>query len=391
MILHSHPLNEMADTTTHARILTVDDDPHVLQQVKELLTSLGYHSGILPRAEFLFQRLDVELYDLILMDVHMPMIDGLTLLKKIKEHPLYQNIPVIMLTGEVSEHVLEECFNAGATDYINKPVRPVVLSARIRAAISAKLAFDQIAVQNQQFQKDMDLAASAQQFVLKPLPELSFLKICKIYQPFGGVSGDTYDVSAASNQSVNIFLGDATGHGIDAAFITMMIQVGLETIFPILAPSIMIRQLNKLIFARIPDGNYMCASLVKIFPDGRLTFCAAGNPPLLILNPETSEVTALIQGTQAIGMFDEEITPFVDLKYQLKSGDRIFMFTDGLTEWENAQREEFGKERLIDFIQANSTLDLDVLCDNLMKYLQKFSNGIKAHDDITLLAIQYRG
>ncbi len=125
-----------------AKLLIIDDDPQIVQQVRELLTAQGYVSGFITKPEFLFPKLETEAFDLFLMDVNMPGIDGVTLLKKLKAHPDYCQLPVIMLTGETSDQLLAKCFELGAVDFITKPISELILKARVQMALAAKQAKD---------------------------------------------------------------------------------------------------------------------------------------------------------------------------------------------------------------------------------------------------------
>ncbi len=138
-----------------AKILIVDDDPQVAEQITILLDSYGYSSRFLLEPEFLFQMLDKKTTDLILMDINMPSIDGVTLLKQLKAHPRYQEIPVIMLTGDTSEKILAQCFEAGAVDFINKPLREIVLKARIESALAIRGQIKEIEKINQLLRKTL--------------------------------------------------------------------------------------------------------------------------------------------------------------------------------------------------------------------------------------------
>lgn len=118
------------------KILIVDDEKSVVKQVRILLQTYGYTASFLLKPEMLFQRLEHEVFDLILLDVNMPTIDGVTLLKHIKENQKYLHIPVIMLTADTNDQMLEKCFQAGAIDYINKPISELVLKNRINSSLS---------------------------------------------------------------------------------------------------------------------------------------------------------------------------------------------------------------------------------------------------------------
>ncbi|MFC1745024.1 response regulator [Candidatus Riflebacteria bacterium] len=119
------------------KVLIVDDDPKILDLLSKQLEKLNYFSEFISRPEFLFDILEAEAFDLILMDINMPGIDGLSLLKKIKEDQVFRSIPVIMLTGEVCDNLLAECFENGAIDFINKPVSELVLKSRINSVFAA--------------------------------------------------------------------------------------------------------------------------------------------------------------------------------------------------------------------------------------------------------------
>lgn len=132
-----------------AKILIVDDDRHFIQQIRGLLSTFGYSSDFVTRAELLLPKLERDVVDLILLDVNMPDTDGVTQLKQIKAHPVYNPIPVIMLTVEMDEQLLANCFEYGATDFINKPVRALVLRARCQAALATQEYIKEIQQQKQ--------------------------------------------------------------------------------------------------------------------------------------------------------------------------------------------------------------------------------------------------
>ncbi|MCB0526970.1 MAG: response regulator [Saprospiraceae bacterium] len=119
-------------------ILIVDDNRQVLEQLRELLTSEGYQVAFIPQGDFLFQRLDNGNFDLLLLDINLPGRSGIEWLREVKSHPAYQDLPVIMITGEDERSTLAQCFDLGANDYIHKPINEVALKARIRTSISAR-------------------------------------------------------------------------------------------------------------------------------------------------------------------------------------------------------------------------------------------------------------
>ncbi|MBO0322253.1 response regulator [Muricauda sp. CAU 1633] len=120
-----------------AKILVVDDNRQVLEQVNHILAEEGFDISFIPKGEFLFQRLDRQDFDLVLLDVNLPGISGYDLLKEIRKHPKYHNLPVIIITGEDEDTTLTKCFDLGAQDYIRKPINHLVLKVRVSSVISA--------------------------------------------------------------------------------------------------------------------------------------------------------------------------------------------------------------------------------------------------------------
>lgn len=118
-----------------ANILIVDDDRQIIEFLSEFLSSCGHSTLFLVEPEYLFQKLESIHIDLILLDIYMPRVDGITLLKRIKEHPVHGKIPVIMVTAHDDEKILSLCFESGAMDFISKPVKRLELRARVNTAL----------------------------------------------------------------------------------------------------------------------------------------------------------------------------------------------------------------------------------------------------------------
>lgn len=121
-----------------AKILGVDDSPEVLQQLQILLTSFGHDFSFIAQPKFLFKRLEEEQFDLVLMDMNMPDINGMQLLKMLKKNEAFNDIPVIMITADDDVELLRDCFHAGASDFIAKPLHEVVLRARVEAVLNIR-------------------------------------------------------------------------------------------------------------------------------------------------------------------------------------------------------------------------------------------------------------
>ncbi|MBF0340019.1 MAG: diguanylate cyclase [Magnetococcales bacterium] len=136
-----------------ARILVVDDDGQAIEQTTRLITQAGHVADFLLESQYLISKLEAAPPDLVLLDVNMPEVDGVSLLKRIQSLPHLQEIPVIMITGETDEGLIQECFLLGAVDFVHKPVRPLELMSRVRIALATRAHIHAIQAQKSALQR----------------------------------------------------------------------------------------------------------------------------------------------------------------------------------------------------------------------------------------------
>ncbi|MBF0620548.1 MAG: diguanylate cyclase [Magnetococcales bacterium] len=136
-----------------ATILVVDDDSQVIEQTIQLISEAGHRADFLLEAQYLIMKLEAEPVDLILLDVNMPEVDGLTLLERLRDHATLCDTPVIMITGETDEKLIALCFEKGAVDFVKKPIRPLELTSRITIALATQAHIQAIQQQRSQLQK----------------------------------------------------------------------------------------------------------------------------------------------------------------------------------------------------------------------------------------------
>jgi sigma-B regulation protein RsbU (phosphoserine phosphatase) len=239
------------------------------------------------------------------------------------------------------------------------------------------------------FQNDLKLAADFQQTVLPKIIDVDYLDIALMYKPYDMVSGDVYDFILNRERELAIFIGDATGHGISAALMTMMVHIAIDSLTPNLATDKSIRKLNRLISSR-NTGRSVTSILFRIDPDGLMKATHAGHPSLIIVSKNNAEPVSFKEAGCPLGLFIEEPVKYIEETYQLKSGDKIIAYTDGLTEWRNKDKESYGLNRLLSFISKNSALDCDTLIQAIYNDAELFSNHQANNDDLTILIAEYK-
>ncbi|MBF0349528.1 MAG: PAS domain S-box protein [SAR324 cluster bacterium] len=275
------------------------------------------------------------------------------------------------------------------TNIVRNSLGDVEIIGVSRDITNRKLLQKQLEQKTQLMEAELHLAAEFQKAVLPSFPQVSFLNFYSLYLPSREVSGDLYDFSINRDGAVNVFIGDATGHGISAAFMTMITQIGLDSISPHLSTNKTLQLLNRLLFKKTKAEKAVTGIYLRIFPEGRLQTCNAGHPGLILLPADGSPERSMKTGGLPLGMFDNPAFDYQEESDHLMPGDRIFLYTDGITEWQNLQTEQFGRRRLIRFLKQHQNSSLQELSEHLISHLKKWSPNTPWDDDITLLCFEY--
>jgi serine phosphatase RsbU (regulator of sigma subunit) len=257
----------------------------------------------------------------------------------------------------------------------------------LRMEIEKRRRVEELLVRrNRQMLDDLRLAAQFQRSILPELPDVPYLDMRVRYRPQDEVSGDLYDVMQTREGDIGVLVGDATGHGLTAAFMTMMMHSAVDNLRRDLPTDLTMARLNTLLSER-PTGRAITAVFFRVRADGLLTVTHAGHPTLLVI-PQRGAVTSFKEGGCALGMFAEEPVPYVMESHCLGAGDILLAYTDGALECRNADGEAFGANRLLGWLRTHKTLPLDALLDGLLDAILKHCDG-GSEDDITLLACRY--
>jgi sigma-B regulation protein RsbU (phosphoserine phosphatase) len=239
------------------------------------------------------------------------------------------------------------------------------------------------------YQYELKLAADFQQSVLPEIVDVDYLEIDLIYKPYDAVSGDVYDFILNRERELAIFLGDATGHGISAALMTMMVHIAIDSLTPNLATDDSLRKLNQLISSR-HTGRSVTGILFRISPDGLMKVSHAGHPSLIVIPADNSELITFKEAGCPLGLFEDEPVRYVEEGYQLKHGDKVVAYTDGLTEWRDDTKSAYSVDRLLSFINDNRKLDCKELVSAIYNDVKQFSKTTPNNDDLTLLISEYK-
>jgi sigma-B regulation protein RsbU (phosphoserine phosphatase) len=207
-------------------------------------------------------------------------------------------------------------------------------------------------IAHQQQQEELKRAREIQQMLLpSTLPQLAGVQIAGAWQPAREVGGDYFDVIQLDKNSLGICVGDVAGKGITAALLMANLQASFRAFaIPEASPQVVCTKLNKFLCANTAAGKFVTFFYAVLDADARtLTYENAGHSPGLLLR--SNGTTETLQGGGAVLGALPDWT-YQDYTAQLQPGDQLLLSTDGITEAENAQLEEFGDERLLEAARA---------------------------------------
>jgi phosphoserine phosphatase RsbU/P len=383
-----------------ARILVVDDEPDleqlVLQKFRKQIREKSLEFVFAGNGVQALARLaEDESIDLILTDINMPEMDGLTLLTKIKEleNPLLRSV-IVSAYGDIEN--IRTAMNRGAFDFIIKPIDLSDLEITINKSLQdlqilkeALRSRDQLTV----IKHELSIATEIQTSILpKTFPAFPDRKEFDIFAkmiPAREVGGDLYDFFLIDKNRLGLVIGDVSGKGIPAAMFmavskTLLKATALKGISPDTCLGIVN---NVLVDESLPTMFVTVFYGVFDTRSGAFEYSSGGHNPAYLITKE-GEVRQLENkgGLFLGGMKNVEYESNVVM---LKQGDSLFLYTDGVTEAMNPNDDMFEEERMEESLRRNHGLALDAIIENMIKDVNAFCEGQEQSDDITCLALRY--
>jgi phosphoserine phosphatase RsbU/P len=236
-------------------------------------------------------------------------------------------------------------------------------------------------------EKELAIAREIQTSILPNcVPEIDNLRISAAYRPMTAVAGDFYDFIPVNHKQVGILVADVSGHGVPAALIASMIKVALQSVVPCAHdPGAVLRGLNHLLSRQL-RGQFVSAAYFWLDTGNRTAlYSAAGHPPLLRWQGgrlERMESNGILFGVIA------ESDDYPVCKIAIAPGDRFLLYTDGVTEPENARGNAFGDSRLEQVVRDNQRRAPSELSDDLLAQVRLWQPApLTQQDDITLIVV----
>ena len=337
--------------------------------------------------------------DLILLDVVMPGVSGYDVCRALKSDPETAGIPIIFITARNEEEDEELGLSIGAIDYVTKPFSLPIVQARVRNHLLSKARADELQDSKTKIEdlyrqmKDDIEAASRLQTSLLPKNNIIFdrLTFNYIYYPSQFLCGDTLNFFPIGKSMIGFYIADIAGHGVPSALLSVTLSNTMTAEFctrvrgpadpknNIPLPSTVVASLNRRF---LNDGDRM-DYLTMIYgvidtTTGGAKLCQAGQPnPILLKKDGTAETIG--DGGLPIGMFAD--ATYEDIDVELNSGDRLAVFSDGVTECEHPVEGQLGQERLTEILLENAGSSLK----GVQRSIRNWNGNRPPSDDVSLL------
>ena len=377
------------------RILVVDDEPDVeplvLQRMRRDIRRRKY--------EFVFaqngvEALDVlsrdEDIDMVISDINMPQMDGLTLLGQIAE--INPNIRSIIVSAYGDMQNIRTAMNRGAFDFVTKPLDFGDLRLTIERTLrhleewrEALASRDKLVA----LQNELDVATGIQQSILPTrFPSGNDYQVFANMEPARNVGGDFYDVVNLEDERIGLAIADVSDKGVPAALFMMSSRTWMKgSAIGNPEPSEVLEEVNSLLHEDNETQMFVTVLYAVYDPyTGDFTYASGGHDaPLLVRADGTSELLPLTGGI-ALGLIPG--LEYNQNSVTLNAGETLILYTDGVTEAMNGEGEQFGVERLRDVFSNSVPKDSSEATRMIFEAVSAFADGAAQSDDITCLTLR---
>jgi sigma-B regulation protein RsbU (phosphoserine phosphatase) len=414
---------EIPDPAAEPVVLVVDDNADNRDALARRLQRSGYQVKLAADGPAALRLLAESPCDLVLLDVMMPGMNGLEVLRKIRDTRSPMQLPVIMATARDQSADIAEALNLGANDYVTKPLDFVVLLARIQTQLMLKAAAEkvltlqnhlsernreleranaQLTAANDRVSRDLKAAARVQEAFLpnsfRRTPSLDFVWV---FEPCDQLAGDFLNICPLDSENVAFYVLDVSGHGVAAALLAMAAARALSATqdpeclltrpspdagrLEPNPPSQVAESLNQKFAWDAHTEQFLTIFYAVINAKTRLlTYASGGHPGAILINPH-EPASILDKGGLPIGIGG---AAYEEYRVVLKAGGRVYLYSDGITEAMNAAGEMFGQPRLLQSLERLTNVALSVSISRLLEELHIWRGDAQTRDDISILALE---
>jgi sigma-B regulation protein RsbU (phosphoserine phosphatase) len=392
------------------KILVAEDERITRRSLQRKLEHWGHEVLAVEDGAQAWDRFQQESFDIVVTDWDMPHVDGRELIQRIRGFGSSSYVYLIMLTGRSETADLVAGMEAGADDFLPKPFDRSELRVRLHAGQRVIQLERSLAARNQELSKandrmkrDLEAAADVQRSLLPGIaPDTLSVRFAWHYEPCDELGGDIFNVLPLDDGCVAMYLLDVSGHGVPAALLSVTLSRFLATgsvrssillqggndgdAWTVQRPEQMACQLNQRFPMSSNNGRYFTITYAVLEPDsGLLRYVLAGHPsPILMRKGQSPE--ELAGGGLPVGMFEE--AEYEEYSVQLSPGDRLYFYSDGITEARNEQGAMLDAEGLMQFVEEACKHPIQKSIASVLGKLRRWCGPVSLADDISLLAFE---
>ncbi len=337
--------------------------------------------------EYIFQRN----VDIVILDLIMPKKDGFEVLKEVKSTEEFRDIPIIVNSAMDEVDIVREALELGATDYFTKPLTiqqmEIVLPVKVKNALIAYEQKRMLLHMNQRMKEELKVANALQSILIDESKSLPGVEMIGKYIPSDELSGDFYECVQIGDK-VWLFIADVSGHGVAAAMLSSMMKVLFKNIVTQHStPAEVIREMNST-FYNLTHGTYYLTAFLGLIEDGVLTYTNGGHPYPIILDSTNDRTYLLENNGFVVGILEDY--EYDMHRVEIKPGDCIILYTDGLLEPEDHKYEMKTCDDILSYIDTNKALvksNPRLFMDSIVKDFGKDTKD-RLKDDVALIMVK---
>ncbi|MDT4289126.1 SpoIIE family protein phosphatase [Methylomonas sp. MO1] len=377
------------------KILVVDDIYENRLLLDKLLSRMQHEVISVENGEQAVQALTSVNPDLILMDIMMPVMDGLEAIKAIRGLTQDKWVPIFVLSALADDQNVLDGLQAGADDYLQKPFSRAILAAKL-GSVQRVIDMQNLIIADTQLLKAYrDENEAEQQFlqsIFERLIKQSDLKDDHLQfwlLPAKRFSGDLICARRVSAQQIYFMLADSTGHGLAAALPTVIVNQAFQAMTKKgLAVSIIVREINRLLYSQMPPGRFVALALGMIDSEKKsVELWNGGLPDVFALDGEGNPAHAFRSTHPSAGILDNRQFDDTCEIWHWREACELFMYSDGLTDAQDPDGGLFGQERVLQILR---TAPPGAEVTAIQRALEAHMLNREAQDDISCMAIRCR-
>lgn len=418
----SDPADAPVEPPPPFHLLVVDDIEANRDVLRRRLERSGHRVSVAPNGSAALKIISEQPIDLVLLDVMMPGMGGIEVLKRVRTTRSPTDLPIIMATAKDQSADIVEAFAAGASDYVTKPLDFAVVMARVKTQLLLRNSVrqvlelqDRLSDRNAELERanselvstadrvrrDLEAAAKIQEsFLPQPSPAITGLEFAWAFEPCDQLAGDMLNIVPLADGVVAVYVLDVSGHGVPAALLAVSAARALSPASN--ADSLLLRTVNGIVeptppadvaerlnqqFSWESNGGQFLTLFYALLDTRRkkLIYVSAGHPGAIVVRPDQPPLV-LDQSALPIG-FGEG---YADYEVDFLPGDRVYLYSDGVTETMDAARNLFGMERLLDSLCDHRSQPPQQTIESLTGQLRDYRQGEAVRDDVSIVAAAFR-